>query len=82
MTTNHVNPELSTGMAANPIPPSDVEKQAIAGLRLDERYEDVAVSQRAAALKENAKLTVDDGIKTFSDEVITRLIRTSGTKPS
>lgn len=75
MTTNHVNPELSTGMAANPIPPSDAEKQAVAESHAAiAKYYD-GVDRRAAALKEKARLTTDDAVKTFSDEVITRLIR-------
>ena len=37
MTTNFVNPELATGMAACPIPPSDLEQAAIALMR--ERFD-------------------------------------------
>jgi hypothetical protein len=55
--------------------PTAEEKQAIAELRLDERFQEEIVSQRAARLKEKSRLTVDDDLKTFSPEVIARLIR-------
>lgn len=76
-TTNHVNPELSTGMAANPILPSDIERQAVAESHatIQKHYDSDGVDRRAAALKDNARSHVDDDIKTFSPEVIARLIR-------
>jgi hypothetical protein len=78
MTKNHVNRELSTGMAANPIPPSDQEKQAVAESHaaIAKHYD--SVDRRAAALKEEARSHVADDIKTFSPEVIARLIRKPG----
>jgi hypothetical protein len=80
MTTNHVNRELSTGMAANPIPPSDAEKQAVAESHaaIQKHYD--GVDRRAAILKEDARSHVDDDVKTFSPEVIARLIHKSATK--
>jgi len=60
--------------------PSAIEEQAVAELRLRLSAEgsvDTA-ERRAAALKERARLTLDDDVKTFSDEVIARLIRKPG----
>lgn len=57
--------------------PTAEEKQAVAASNATilTHFETNLVARRAAALKDQARLTVDDGIKTFSPEVIARLIR-------
>jgi hypothetical protein len=53
MTTNFVNSELSTGMAACPIPPSDLERAAIALMRR-RSLDDASLDRRLAAIEEDA----------------------------
>jgi hypothetical protein len=57
--------------------PTFEEKRAIAASNaaIAMHYDGDVVDRRAAALKEEARSRVDDDVKTFSPEVIARLIR-------
>jgi hypothetical protein len=54
MTTNFVNKELSTGMTATPIAPSDQEQAAIALMRQRSLDDDASLDRRLAAIEEAA----------------------------
>jgi hypothetical protein len=80
MTTNFVNPELATGMAATPIPASDQEQAAVKELesRFAHEYSPDQVAARVASIeKEGAarRAMQNPSIRTFAPEVIERLIR-------
>lgn len=83
MTTNFVNPELATGMAACPIPPSHQEQLAVNELasRMSREYSDDAVSAKVRKIERDAaemREMRNPSIKTFSNEVIERFIRKQG----
>jgi len=79
MTTNFVNPELATGMAACPIPPSDLEQAAIALMR--ERFNhEASLDRRITAIEEDAAkvraIHDDDEILVKSKTLAAAMIRT------
>jgi hypothetical protein len=49
----HFNPELSTNLAACPIPPSDLEQAAVALMR-ERALDDSSLDRRLAAIEEDA----------------------------
>lgn len=59
------------------IAPTTTETLAVAesNAAILKHFDSDVVDRRAAILKENARLTIDDDIKTFSPEVIARLVR-------
>jgi hypothetical protein len=50
---NHYNPELATGMAACPIPPSDLEQAAIALMQQRSLDDDASLDRRLAAIEKD-----------------------------
>jgi hypothetical protein len=77
--SNHYNPELR--VTANPIPPSDQEQAAVKELesRFAHEYSPGQISARVASIEREAAerraMRDQTQIKTFSNEVVERLLR-------